>query len=117
MHLLISFGEKAACAACRVIDRLADLRIDDLYDKANDRARGIELASESVFLPEFPQQVFVDVRHGMDVIGIGEVNAIDNVEDVLEVIGRGTDNDIAVVEDTGDNVAFGRTRQRGQVGQ
>src|SRR5262252_732792 len=78
-HVLIRFGGKATCTTCRVIDRLTDLRIDNLYDKANDRTRRIELASQSVFLPKFPQQVFVDMRHSVNIVRVSEVDAINNL--------------------------------------
>jgi len=81
------WARKPPRAATRVVDGLADARVDDAHHGADDLARREELAAVVALLAHLEQQAFVDLREREDV-GRGDhgvIDLVDLVDDVEEV--------------------------------
>ena len=86
-HVLERLREEAPGAATRVIDGLADLRVDGADHRPDDLARGEELAAVVVLLAHLEQQAFVGLAEGEQVglVDGFEVDLVDAIEDVEEI--------------------------------
>ena len=86
-HVLEGLGEEAAGAAAGVVDRLADLRVDDPDHRPDDLARREELAAVVALLAHLEQQALVDLREREDVGRVDglEVDLVHLVQHVEEV--------------------------------
>ena len=88
LHVLGCLREKPAGAAARVVHRLADLRVDGAYHRADHLARREELARVRALLAHLEQQPLVDLAEREDVRGVDAlvgdlVHLVEHVEQVL----------------------------------
>jgi len=97
--------QKTARTAGRVVNCFTQLRVDHFDHKTNDRARGIKLASDFVFISQAFEQGFVYMRHGVHVILVKEINLIHQFEHIFKVITGGTYHNISFRKDGRDRLA------------
>ncbi len=126
LHVQVGLSQEAGRAAGRVVDRLADARVDHLDHEADDRARGVELAGDAVLRAHADQQVLVEAGDGEEVLLPLELDLVDDLDHLLEVVVRGADRQVAhhrlvahafVGEQPGDGAPQRRSAQAGQAGQ
>jgi len=104
LELLERLDEETARAAGRVEDRLAELRRHLLHDEADRGPRSVELARVAGGVAHLAQHRLVQVRHRVDVVGGGEVDPLDLVDDVAQEV-AGEHAAVGLLEDGGDRVA------------
>src|SRR6202044_1030429 len=87
-HMLVRLSQKAARTAARIINRLADFRIDNLDHRPDDFARREELATIIALLAHLQQQTFIYLRQGEDMgrINVGSADFVDLVEYVEKIL-------------------------------
>ena len=88
LHVLSCLGQKSAGAAARVVHRLADLRVDGAYHRADHLARREELAGVRALLAHLEEQPLVDLAErehvrGVDALVGDLVDLVEHVEQVL----------------------------------
>jgi hypothetical protein len=72
--------------AAGVEHHLSELRIHLLHDEADHRPRSVELARVAGRISHLPQHRLVEMRHRVDVVGRGEVHAVDYVDHIAEKV-------------------------------
>jgi hypothetical protein len=110
-HPQIRLGQEATGPTCRIVHRLAALRVHQLHDEADDGSWRIKLAGHAVFAPQPSQQFLIDLRNREDIVLAVEVDAVDELQDVFQVVTRGADDDVALGEDAADGVTQGIVSQ------
>ena len=80
------------------------LRIDLLDHEADDRARRVELAGVAGGVAHLAEHRLVEVGHRVDVVGGGEVDLVDLVDDVAQQI-AGEHPVVGLLENGGEHVA------------
>ena len=122
-HVVERLGQEAAGAAARVVDRLADPRIDRPDHRPDHLARREELAAVVVLLAHLQEQALVGLAQREEVGLVDGLHAdlVDAVQDVEQVLLR-VDRDLV---DRADDLAdhplpgrrAGRIAQPAQVGE
>jgi hypothetical protein len=86
LQVVVRLAQEAGGADGAVVDALADLRLHDLHDGANQRARRVVLAAVAPGVPHVLDLGFVQVRE-LVLLGLrAEAQLIDVVDDLAQVV-------------------------------
>ncbi len=103
MQLVQGFDQEATGAAGGVEDHLTELGGDLLDHESDHRTRCVELTGVSGGVTHLPQHGLVEERHGVHVVGGGEVDLVDLVDHVAQEIAR-QHPVMGLLEDGGEHV-------------
>ena len=84
--MFVRLAEEACGTGGAVIDGLADLRVDDIDDRVDQRSGCVVLAAVASGVAHVLDLVFVQVRHLMLVVAGPEAKLIDEVDDFAQVV-------------------------------
>jgi len=104
-HEEVGLSQEATGATGRVVNGLADLGGDELHHKAHHRSRRVELAGQPVLAAQMAEELFIHLGDGENVVLTVEVDTVDDGQDILEVVTRGANNNVALGKHAADRLA------------